>query len=635
MINTKLKQQISYLFNGVMSTNNRVISTAYHDKDRSSANKKSQVEEVWLSQDSDISFTALMDMIDRNEIEYEIPVRSQMTCSVAEDSIIENKQNDQIDEAKWEIEEISDPIQEESKSAIENNVKERKVECEPERIVFPEELQNQPVEHVPKPIPTSIIWEEPTSLSNYCEFHKLKFTFMDLNSKRLLWQKCLNSLNSDEGIASLLNIAMEKISKWKDTFDFALKHVKDCEEMDIEKWKWEIRNDIHSYFDFVNSNMNKLKEEALKEVKQIFEHKIIGEVSQKKQFIKNLQGEITDKLNYIHQEIISGNYSSVTRKDKLLDNLEKTLLLLTIESKQYQSKVIRRQAKFDSLISKIKAMIFKIDDALYSTVFSKVPDIERSKFEDLFKIMKIRKEVPQKSDVTPLYCYYREFIKDKNLSPLQGWLQAIYKWDKIDDSRKNIFFTIAKQHNDSWLEAIINKANNIANEEIKINKTPINDSNIDHQRPLNRKEKLMKHLEDCKKQEQQISSKDEDSSKFYEKYETPQELLLQRYKKIKDSVADDEWSLNESERKPHKNFESEILKIFPANLNVIEKRILQKEIEKRLEPTISSQIKSFENMNSKKREEKNRLKLEGDELNGKKYEKSQLTRIHRIMKTIS
>ena len=57
-------------------------------------------------------------------------------------------------------------------------------------------------------------------------------------------------------------------------------------------------------------------------------------------------------------------------------------------------------------------------------------------------------------------------------------------------------------------------------------------------------------------------------------------------------------------------------------------------MEKKLDPIISNQIKSLENMNSKKREEKNRLKIEEEESDEKKYEKSQLTRIHRIMKTI-
>ena len=300
--------------------------------------------------------------------------------------------------------------------------------------------------------------------------------------------------------------------------------------------------------------MKKLKDQAFKEVNQIFDHNSISEIIQKRQFIKELHVEISDRISQIQNEIKAGNYSSVTKREKLLDHIEKTLLLLTIESKQYQSKIVRRQVLFDSLIAKVKAMIFKIDDALFSTVLSKIPDVEKSNFEDLFASIEIKNEIPPKSDVTPLYCYYREFIKGKNLKPLQGCLEAINKWEKIQDSRKNIFFTIAKQHNDSCIESMVKKALNHNPVEIpKQSQQIVPEQNGETQKILNRREMLIKHIKDNATQEEQ-------SQPYFVETYNRYEDFSRRFSIHKEPISDEELAQHSLGRKSQRSSENEIIK---------------------------------------------------------------------------
>ena len=65
-------------------------------------------------------------------------------------------------------------------------------------------------------------------------------------------------------------------------------------------------------------------------------------------------------------------------------------------------------------------MIYKIEDALFSTVFKDIEGIEKTKLDNLFPEFKICEEATKAPDVSPLFLYYREFIKGKPFSVMKN-----------------------------------------------------------------------------------------------------------------------------------------------------------------------------------------------------------------------
>ena len=614
------------LFIFAMANNTGLISMDFLEGEYSPRNgysfDKLNKEELKLSQDSGWSLTGLMDMIDKDQIEYEIPVRTQPQASKSQNIVINGISAEQIDD-------LSDNSEvDEAPNTNDSSIK-KNISCLPE---LNQELAKTNTE--------SSCWnsnsselKESIALTKW-SLHNQSFSYIEVNSKKQLCSKWFSSLISKDGIVPLANIAADKINRWKETYDFASKHVRDWDSLDLSKWKSEIRKDLNIYFEYLDANISKLKNQAFKEVDQIFEHDMLNGLIKRKEFIDSLQKEISEKIAVLSQDMNSENYSSIVKKEKVFDHIEKSLLLLTLESKQYQAKLVRRESQLDSLIARIKAMVLKIDDALFSTVFSKVHEAERSKVGNLFSTLEINNNIPSKSDVTPLYWYYKEFVKDKALSPLQGWIEAISKWEKINENRKNIFINIAKKHNEDWIGKTAKKEEYY--EEQK--RQPfIPEQPTQKLQPVEKVEWLQKYYEDYQNPEQFEDCKVENCYLFQPQiqYSCPQDISYQHSRPNVNGIWEEDslqkWG---NSRKQARRSEFEMLKGVPTNLKVIEKRMLQKELEKRLDPIISNKIKSLQNMNNRRREEKGKAKARGEESDERKYEKSQLTRIHRIMKTI-
>ena len=127
-------------------------------------------------------------MIDRNEVEYEVPVRSQISLAVQDevavdqlpsiDVIEDSKIDEDLEEEDLSVRSKSESTtQEDNREDIQEDIKEdvqeeqlidkRQGECIPERIVFPEEQLPQIVDTTLKLNPVNVITNEPASHSNY------------------------------------------------------------------------------------------------------------------------------------------------------------------------------------------------------------------------------------------------------------------------------------------------------------------------------------------------------------------------------------------------------------------------------------------------------------------------------------
>ena len=620
------------LFTFNMTSNNKLISMDFLEGEWSPKHGFTlgdiKREDLFLSQDSRGSLTGFIGAIDKH-VEYETPVRHRNINQHDQNIVINGISAEQIDD----IEGINDNSELED-SKVETQDSKVKIEESIKETWDSSDLYHKPTKE--NTISNESIVSEVEHLN--WEAHKVKLAYFDCNTGKYLWSKWYSDINSKEGIILLSDIAIKNIWRWKEMFDFASKHVKDCEEIDLERWKSNLRKDLGVYFEYLDSSMAKLKNQALNELDQIFVHDSLNEIILRKQFISTLQNEINENIDVLNKEVQSENYSWIISNNRIIEHLEKSLLLLTLESKQYQSKIIRRESLLDSLIARIKAMVFKIDDALFSTVFSKVHEVERFKVGNLFSTLELNKSIPQKAEVTPLYWYYKEFLKDKNYAPLQGWLEAISKWEKINDTNRDIFINAAKNYNETPIESLENKWKDDWFEDDK-NQMLIKDQyELQQFPPIQKQEWFQKNSEDYKANIQFEESKVDTSFRMNQpiQYMVPQHLPYQysrpNIETISGEITVPTW---ENIRRVVRRPDLETLKWVPTSLKVIERRMLQKEIEKRLDPIISSKIKSLQNMNNRKREEKANAKIKGEESDERKYEKSQLTRIHRIMKTIT